>query len=122
MIVDDDRFLLDMYSIKFREGGHEVELCYGGEDALKKLREGATADAIILDIVMPQTDGFELLKRIREEGLGGDPALIILSNQGEIEDKKRAEEFQVDGYIVKASAIPSEVLKQVLEILKTKGK
>jgi len=122
MLVDDDRFLLDMYSVKFREWGHTVEVCYGGEDALKKLRDGAKPDAIVLDVIMPHIDGIELLKAIKEEKLGGSPALIVLSNQGEETDKKKAEEYGVDGYIVKASAIPSEVLESVIAIIGKKKK
>ena len=117
LLVDDDRFLLDMYSTKFREAGHTTDAAFGGDDALKKLRDGATFDAILMDMVMPGTDGIELLKGIKAEKLGGSPTLIALSNQGEQADIDKASEAGADDYIVKASAIPSEVLAHVINAI-----
>ncbi len=118
LLVDDDKFLLDMYSTKFREEGKVVEVCFGGAEALEKLREGLKPVAVILDVVMPNPDGLEVLETIKKEKLGGDPMVIMLSNQGEQRDINRAKELGADGYIVKASAIPSEVLEQVDAIIK----
>jgi len=113
LIVDDDKFLLDMYSVKFREDGFDVEVGVGGEDALNKLRGGLEPDVIILDIVMPGIDGFACLEAIKKEALGGSPIIVVLSNQGQDEEVRRARELGADEYIIKASAIPSEVLEQV---------
>ena len=106
LLVDDDKFLLDMYSTKFRESGKEVEVFLGGQDVLDHLRKGLKASIIILDIVMPNMDGLVLLETIKKEKLGGNPVIIVLSNQGEQADIDKAETLGVDGYIVKASAIP----------------
>ncbi|MEX0652408.1 MAG: response regulator [Candidatus Paceibacterota bacterium] len=120
LLVDDDTFLLDMYSRKFREDGNEIETCLGGEVALERLRGGLIVQAVVLDAVMPDIDGLELVKTIKKEKLGGDPVIIMLSNQGEQADIEKAEALGIDGYIVKASAIPSEVLTQIKEIIKNK--
>lgn len=117
LIVDDDKFLLDMYSVKFREDGFEVEVGVGGEDGLQKLRGGLTVDVIMLDIVMPGVDGFDFLEAVKKEGLGGNPKLVVLSNQGQDEEITRAKQLGADDYIVKASAIPSEVLEQVKGVI-----
>ena len=69
LIVDDDTFLLDMYSVKFKEEGYTVLPALGSIDALEKLEEGANPDAILLDVVMPAMDGFELLTKIKSEKL-----------------------------------------------------
>lgn len=119
-IVDDDKFLLDMYSVKFTQQGLDVEIGVGGEDALAKLRDGLKPDVILLDLVMPGIDGFEVLETINKERLGGSPIVVILSNQGQESDIKRANELGAAGYIVKASAIPSEVLEQVMKIIEEK--
>ena len=116
-IVDDDKFLLDMYSIKFKEGGFDVEVGAGGEEGLQKLRSGLVVDVIMLDIVMPSVDGFAFLEAIRREKLGGDPKIVVLSNQGQQEEIDRAMQLGADDYIVKASAIPSEVLAQIKKIV-----
>ena len=67
LIVDDDEFLLNMYSVKFTKGGLEVFTSPSADDAMRKLKEGLVPDAMIFDIVMPGTDGFELLERGRKE-------------------------------------------------------
>jgi len=118
LIIDDDKFLLDVYSVKFREFGHEVETAFGGEEAFEKIKESDNFDAIILDIVMPGMDGFEFLENLRKNNLAKDSAIVVLTNQGENKDVERAKEFRIDGYIVKASTIPSDVLIEVINIIK----
>lgn len=120
LIIDDDKFLLDVYSVKFREAGHTVDVAFGAEEALRKIEAGEKYDAIVLDIVMPSMDGFEFLAKVREKKLASDSTFVVLTNQGENKDVERAKEFNVDGYIVKASTIPSEVLDEVLRIIKEK--
>lgn len=119
-IVDDDQFLLDMYLLRFKEAGHTVEGFLESRKFLEALRGGAKADALIMDIVMPDIDGFSLLKIIKEEKLGNGAVIIVLSNQGQDSDVERALEFGIDGYIVKASTVPSEVLSQVEAIIEKK--
>jgi two-component system, OmpR family, response regulator len=117
-LVDDDRFLLDMYSVKFKAAGHEVTAFQGGPAVLEALRTKPAPDAVLLDIVMPEIDGFGVMDAIRAEKLGA-PAMkvIVLSNQGQPQDLERAKELKVDGYIIKASAIPSEVYTETLRII-----
>ena len=122
-VVDDDRFLLDLYAVKFRNAGHEVGIFGNGEDLLAALRKDASAsggkapDAILLDLVMPGIGGFGALEAIRKENLVPQAKIIILSNQGLDSDIEKAKQFKVDGYIVKASAIPSEVFAETLRII-----
>ncbi len=118
MIVDDDEFLLNMYSVKFKNQGFEVQTAGGGLLAIEKLKAGFKPDVLILDIVMPTMDGFELLEIIRKEKLATGSVVIVLTNQGAEQDITRATKIGIDGYIVKASTIPSEVLTEVLKILK----
>ena len=114
LLVDDDAFLLDMYSLKFTQGGHIVDAVGSADEALKKLREpDYEPDAILLDLVMPKINGFELMQKIQEEHLQKKALLIVLSNQGEDEDIERAKEYGAVGHIIKANAIPSEVLEIV---------
>lgn len=115
-IVDDDQFLLDMYTLKFTEAGCDVEGIPGSAQALEKFRAGACPDVLILDLVMPEIDGLALLKSIRDESLCSNMAIIVLSNQGQDSDVEEARKYDIDGYIIKASTVPSEVLSQVLEI------
>lgn len=120
-LVDDDRFLLDMYSVKFKAAGHEVTAFSKGEDLLAALREKPVPSALLLDVVMPGMSGFEILETIRKENLGEGMKVIILSNQGQDADLAKAKELRADGYIIKASAIPSEVFAETIKIIETKA-
>ena len=122
LIVDDDQFLLEMYSIKFREAGILVEELLDSKKALQYLREKNDIDVLILDVVMPEIDGLTILKKVRTERLANDPVVIMLSNQGQESDIHKAKELGADGYIIKASSVPSEVLDSVLRIYSEKKK
>ena len=118
-LVDDDRFLLDLYAVKFKNAGHEVTLFGGGEELLSALRkEGAVVPNIImLDIIMPGMTGFETLEALRKENLAQGAKVIFLSNQGQTSDIEKAKSLGADGYIIKASAIPSEVFAEAIRII-----
>jgi len=123
LIVDDDKFLLDIYSLKFKQEGLSVETAVSGEDALAKLKSSNPKfNILLLDMVMPEMDGLTLLALMKKENLEKDIVRIILTNQGQQEDIKKAEEFGIDGYIVKATSIPSEVLAEVIGIADKKFK
>ena len=121
LIVDDDQFLLNMYSIKFKKSGFDVDTVVGSVDALSKLRDGARPDILLLDVVMPGMDGLELLANIRKEKLAPSATIIVLSNQNQPTDIDRAKKLGVSTYIVKSSMIPSEVVEEVLKVLRADG-
>lgn len=120
-LVDDDRFLLDLYAVKFRNAGHEVAVFGGGEELVAALRkEGAVApDVILIDVVMPGMTGFETLEMMQKEGLAKGAKIIFLTNQGQDSDIEKAKQLNADGYITKASAIPSEVFAETIRIIET---
>lgn len=120
LIVDDDKFLLNMYSIKFQKEKFDVTVASDGLEAFEKLKGGFIPDAIVLDIVMPVMDGLEFLEKIRGEDLAKDATVLILSNQGQSSDIDKAKRLGIDGYIVKATTIPSEVVTEVLRMLANK--
>lgn len=122
VIVDDDKFLLSMYSMKFSKEGMEVTAISDPKEALDKFREGLAPDILILDVVMPGMDGIELLQKIREEKLAQGAVVVVLTNQGQQSDIDRAKVHNIQGYIVKATTIPSEVLREVLSIAAENGK
>lgn len=117
MIVDDDKFLLDMYTFKFKEKGFEVAQAFGSVDAINKLKGGITPDIILLDVVMPAMDGFEVLGLIKKENLAPSAKVIVLSNLGQPSDIERGRTLGASGYVIKASATPSEVVEKVMTVL-----
>lgn len=122
LIVDDDKFLLNMYSIKFQKENFDVVTAGDGSEALKKLEEGVVPDAIVLDIVMPVMDGLEFLEKMRAANYAKDSTILILSNQGQSSDIEKAKVLGIDGYIVKATTIPSEVVAEIQRMLAAKKK
>lgn len=122
IILDDDRFLSDMYSMKFIQKGFTVEAFDSVSQALEALRKGAKPTAILFDIVMPELSGFDFLRTAKSEKLGGNAVFIALTNQSNDADKAQAESLGVDAYVIKASLIPSEVVAMVVKEIEKKGK
>lgn len=122
LFVDDDKFLLDMYALKFTKAGYEVRTSDSTEGALKLLRDGFSPDLMMVDIIMPGMDGLDMVTAIRKEKLAEKAVVVFLTNQGESDDINRARKIGADGYIVKATTIPSEVLTEVEKIYATRKK
>ena len=118
LLVDDDSFLLDMYSLKFTQAGHIMHAVLSAREGIKKLEDGLQPDAVVFDLVMPDVDGFAFIEEVKEKKLASEAALIILSNQGEKKDLERAKELGAIGHIVKANTIPSEVVTTIVSLIK----
>jgi len=118
LIVDDDSFLLDMYALKFSQNNFEVLTALSGIKALEELESGFNPDIILLDIIMPEMDGFEMLKTINDKKLSPNSVKIILSNKGQQSDIDQGNSLGASGYIVKANSTPAEVIEHVIGILK----
>ena len=116
LLVDDDQFLLDMYSLKFTNRGHHITTARDGEDGLSQVRAGMAPDVILLDMIMPKMNGLEFLEQFRKENLSPKTIIIMLTNQGQSTDIEAAEKFGIKGYIIKATTIPSEVVNEVEKI------
>lgn len=118
IIVDDDDFLVNMYALKFSHSGVAVDACKLGAQLLEKLKGGAKVDLILLDVVMPDIDGMDLLRAIRQEKLADNIPIVMLTNQNDEKDISEAKQLGVAGYIVKSAATPSEVVEEALRIIK----
>lgn len=117
LIVDDDAFLIDMYALKFTQNNFIVSTAFNGKEAIEKLTAGFIPDIILLDIMMPEMDGFEMLEKINTENISPSSVKIILSNKGQQSDIDTGMKLGASGYIIKASNTPAEVVSQVNEIL-----
>ncbi len=117
ILLDDDRFLLDMYSLKFSQEGHTVQSCLSVDEVLNTLKGGFATDAVVFDLVMPNKDGFDLLRTLHDEKLAPKALLVALTNQGADEERKKTEELGAHEYIVKATTIPSEVVNTITKAI-----
>lgn len=120
LIVDDDNFLLDMYALKFSQNDFEVYTAKSGVHVMEKIKEGLCPDVMLMDIIMPEMNGFEVLREMNKNNICPSCVKIILSNKSEQEDIEEGKRLGVAGYIVKASSTPKEVIDQVVKILEDK--
>jgi CheY-like chemotaxis protein len=117
LLLDDDKFLVDMYGAKFAAAGYSAQVCLSAKIALDDLRAGFKPDVILFDITMPEMDGFAFLQQLHDEHLAENSLKIALTNQSNDAEKQKATELGASGYIVKANMIPSEVVNTVAEEL-----
>lgn len=119
LIVDDDEFLLEMYALKFKQSGFTVEIAENGKKALE-LIPSFVPDVVLLDVVMPSMDGFEVLRTIKKDHLASDAVVIMLTNLGQKDDTERGMSLGADDYVVKAHFTPSEVVEKVKKVIQKK--
>jgi DNA-binding response OmpR family regulator len=117
LLVDDDKFLADMYAMKFTKEGYDVHAFLSVTEALAALRGGFSPHVIMSDIVMPEYDGFFFFNALQKENLCPSALVVALTNQSSDEERAHAHELGVDTYIVKASMIPSEVVAAIRDSL-----
>ncbi|KKU52191.1 MAG: hypothetical protein A3H69_03120 [Candidatus Sungbacteria bacterium RIFCSPLOWO2_02_FULL_47_9] len=117
LVVDDDQFISEMYILKLRESGFDAESAADGVAALEKIKKNEPA-IVLLDIVLPNMDGFDILKKLADEKLLKKTSVVLLSNLGEKKDIEKGLALGAIDYIVKAHFTPSEVVERVEKILK----
>ncbi len=119
LLVDDDSFLRDMYATKFSQEGYTVSVARNGEEGQQIFTDEGPFDVVLLDMVMPGITGIDLIKALKRLDTAAEVTFIVLSNQGEQSDIDAARQVGAAGYIVKAEAIPSEVVVRVQELMST---
>lgn len=117
LLVEDDPFLVDIYSTKLKEAGFSVQVAFDGKEALKKIKEDLP-DLLLLDIVLPDFNGWEILRRIERDDKLKVLKVVVLSNLGEKEEIEKGLKLGAAKYLVKAHYTPSEVIEEVKKILK----
>ena len=113
-IIEDDSAISQLYRIKFEAEGYQVETAANGKLGLE-LSEKIRPDIILLDLMMPEMPGDEMLKALRKTEWGKNTKVIILTNMGEQEAPPVLKELGVKRFIVKAEMTP----RQVAEMVKT---
>jgi len=116
LLVEDDKFISDIYATKFKEEGFEIEVAADGEDCLNKLTE-AKPDLLILDIVLPKVDGWEVLRKIKTDENLKDLKVVILSNISKKENVEKGLKSGIIKYFVKAHYTPTEICEEIKKIL-----
>lgn len=115
-IIEDDAVISQMYRMKFEAEGFDVQMAGNGKIGVE-LVEKMRPDIILLDLRMPEMDGAEALRHIREHSWGKDIPVLVLTNVGEEEAPHELRELGITGYIVKAELTPRQVTERVKETL-----
>lgn len=111
-IIEDDVAIAQMYRMKFEAEDYEVETAENGKLGLQ-LAEEMKPDIILLDLMMPEMTGDQMLKKLRETDWGKKIKVIILTNMGEQEAPPIIKELGVKRFIVKADMTPRQVAEMV---------
>ncbi|MBU2265103.1 response regulator [Patescibacteria group bacterium] len=116
LLVEDDRFLSEMYATKLADSGFEVETAFDGEEGLIKIKE-FQPKLVLLDIVLPKKDGFEVLKTLKDGELLNGIKVIALTNLGQKEEVEKGMSLGASDYIIKAHFTPTEVMAKAKKLL-----
>lgn len=121
LIVEDDIFLGDVLMQKLKSAGYDALLARDGASGLRQLREWKP-DLVLLDIILPQMNGYEVLEARQKEPAIADIPVIVISNSGQPVEINRALALGVKDYLVKAQFDPEEVITKVrLQLSKDDG-
>lgn len=115
-IIEDDAAISQMYRIKFEAEGYEVETAENGKLGLSLIEE-MQPDIVLLDLMMPEMNGDEMLMKMRATAWGKDIKVIILTNMGESEVPAGIKELNVEAFILKANMTPRQVAELVKQHL-----
>ena len=112
LIAEDDTFLASAYKLKLGKAGYEIELASDGDEALMKLGS-FRPDVILLDLVMPNKDGFTTLEEIKADDSIKDIPVIVASNLGQQEDIDKAMKLGATDYVIKSDLSMNEVIEKI---------
>lgn len=118
LIVEDDQFLVRALTDKLTRSGYEVASAIDGEKGLEAMRK-QFPDLILLDLVMPNVNGFQMLEEVRKDPTLKDARVIVLSNLGQQEDIDKAMKLGANDYLVKADVALKDVVAKMESYLKT---
>lgn len=118
LLVEDDEFLSELYATKLTLEGFEVIAATDGKKGLKLALE-KKPDLILLDIILPKLDGFEVLKAIKADPAGKAVPVILLTNLSQRDEVNRGLELGAVDYLIKAHFMPSEVVKKIKSVIHT---
>jgi len=117
LIIEDDKFLRELITRKLLNEAYEVSEAVDGEEGIKKIKE-EKPDLILLDLILPGIDGFEVLSKMREDPALAQIPVIILSNLGQKDDVEKGLKMGAVDYLIKAHFTPGEIIEKIKVVLK----
>ena len=117
LVIEDDKFLRELITRKLLNEAYEVSEAVDGEEGIKKIKEGKP-DLILLDLILPGIDGFEVLSKMKEDPALASIPVIILSNLGQKDDVEKGLKMGAVDYLIKAHFTPGEIIEKIKVVLK----
>jgi len=117
LIIEDDKFLRELIARKLSEENFNIIEAIDGEEGIRKIKE-EKPDLILLDLILPGIDGFEVLSRIKKEPTTSSIPVIILSNLGQREDVEKGLKLGATDFLIKAHFTPGEIIEKIKSIFK----
>lgn len=121
LIIEDDRYISKMYQLKLSLEDYDVQVAENGKQGVDKMKE-FMPDIVLLDILMPELDGFEVLKIVKSDPTTKNIPVLIMSNLGQEDHVEKGIKLGALGYIVKSQYTPSKVVEKIKSVLAEKGK
>ena len=122
MMLDDEKFLLEMFKMTFEKNGYDVAVYNDVDEALNALRKGYEPDVMLFDITMPDMrSGYEFIETVNTEKLARRSFKIAFTNQGLVGEKARLAELGTDAHLLKVQYAPAELVGKITELLAARG-
>jgi DNA-binding response OmpR family regulator len=118
LIIEDEKPLIELLSTKLQKAGFDVDFCEDGEAGMEKVRAWKP-DLVLLDIIMPKMDGYEVLEAMNQEGI--KTPVIIISNSGQMVEIEKTKKLGAVDHLIKTEFSPEDVLNKVNEYLERVG-
>lgn len=113
LIVEDDNFLLGLEAKKLKEKGYDVLSAANSVEAFKIIDSKEQIDLVLLDLMLPDVDGFAILKRIREDADLKNVPVVIFSNLYEEKDLKKATKLGISNFMIKSNFTLDELTEKI---------
>jgi DNA-binding response OmpR family regulator len=117
LIIEDDNFLQGLEAKKLTKEGYEVLAAGGSEEAFKILGSGEKINIILLDLLLPEVDGFSILQKIRENKDLVNLPVIVFSNLSEEKDIDRAKKLGISEFMIKSNFTLDELTEKVRSLI-----
>jgi len=116
LIIEDDKFLRELIAKKVASEGMDAIEAKDGEEGLRKLEEKPSL--VLLDLILPGIDGFEVLSHIKKDPSLPQIPIIILSNLGQRDDVEKGLSLGAIDFLIKAHFTPQEIIEKIKSVLK----
>lgn len=117
LIIEDDRFLVNVYKAKLSKEGFAMDIAMNGIDGLEKAKT-VNPDLILLDLILPKMNGFEVLEELKKDRTTKNIPVLIMSNLGQDNDVEKGRRMGAVDYLIKSDYSISEVVKKIKDAMK----